>query len=54
MQGVYQFRPRWRVGLRYDALDSGSTRIGLVRSGDLLATRFPAAAAGLAEPHHDR
>lgn len=23
LQGVYQFRPRWRAGLRYDALDSG-------------------------------
>jgi hypothetical protein len=22
-QGVYQFQPRWRAGLRYDALDSG-------------------------------
>ncbi len=23
LQGVYQLRPRWRAGLRYDALDSG-------------------------------
>jgi len=23
LQGVYQFLPRWRAGLRYDALDSG-------------------------------
>ena len=23
-QGIYQFMPRWRVGLRYDRLDSGS------------------------------
>jgi hypothetical protein len=30
VQGVYQFRPRWRAGLRYDALDSGETGIGLV------------------------
>jgi len=41
VQGAYQFMPRWRVGLRYDALDAGSTRIGLVRSGELLATDFP-------------
>jgi len=41
VQGVYQFMPRWRVGLRYDEMDSGSTRIGLVRSGELLATDFP-------------
>jgi hypothetical protein len=41
VQGVYQFLPRWRVGLRYDDLDSGSTRIGLVNSGALLANDFP-------------
>lgn len=27
-QGVYQFMPRWRVGLRYDRLDSGSVDFG--------------------------
>jgi len=41
VQGVYQFNPRWRFGVRYDELDSGSTRIGLVQSGDLLASDFP-------------
>jgi hypothetical protein len=41
VQGVYQFNPRWRFGVRYDELDSGSTRIGLVRSGDLLASDLP-------------
>ncbi|MBP7608887.1 MAG: hypothetical protein KA760_05290 [Steroidobacteraceae bacterium] len=41
LQGVYQFNPRWRFGLRYDELDSGSTRIGLVQGGDLLASDFP-------------
>ena len=41
MQGVYQFNPRWRFGLRYDELDSGSTRIGLVQGGSLLASDFP-------------
>ncbi len=41
VQGVYQFNPRWRFGLRYDELDSGSTRIGLVQGGDLLASDFP-------------
>ncbi len=40
-QGVYQFVPRWRVGLRYDDIDTGSTRIGLVEQGDLLAADFP-------------
>lgn len=41
LQGVYQFNPRWRFGVRYDELDAGSTRIGLVQSGDLLASDFP-------------
>ena len=29
VQGVYQFRPNWRVGLRYDQLDQGSSSLGL-------------------------
>ena len=41
VQGVYQFNPRWRFGVRYDELDPGSTRIGLVQNGDLLASDFP-------------
>jgi len=40
-QAVYQFMPRWRFGARYDRLDSGSTDIGLVRSGLLPSTAFP-------------
>ena len=40
-QGVYQFMPQWRVGYRYDQLDSGATRIGLVDSGALAAADFP-------------
>jgi len=35
VQGVYQFLPRWRVGARYDSMDSGDPRIGLVQSGVL-------------------
>ena len=46
VQGVYQFRPRWRAGLRYDALDSGTTDIGLVTSGALTAADFPALLSG--------
>lgn len=42
LQSVYQFRPRWRVGARYDALDSGSPHIGLVDSGLLPRDAFPA------------
>lgn len=40
-QGVYQFMPRWRLGLRYDSLDSGNARIGLVQEGALSAADFP-------------
>ncbi len=29
VQGVYQFRPTWRVGVRYDQLDQGSSSLGL-------------------------
>ena len=46
VQGVYQFRPRWRAGLRYDALDSGDTEIDLVTSGVLPVTAFPALLSG--------
>ena len=46
LQGVYQFRPRWRAGLRYDALDSGNPQIGLVTSGTLTAADFPALLPG--------
>jgi hypothetical protein len=40
VQGVYQFRPRWRAGARYDALDSGTSRIDLVDSGVLTPADF--------------
>ena len=40
-QGVYQFMPAWRVGYRYDRLDSGTTALGLVDSGVLRAADFP-------------
>ncbi len=40
VQGVYQFLPRWRFGARYDSLDSGNTKIGLVQQGILPADDF--------------
>jgi len=46
VQGVYLFEPRWRVGLRYDALDSGNPRIGLVNTGLLPRADFPALLSG--------
>lgn len=41
LQGVYQFRPAWRFGLRYDKLYSGTPDIGLINSGALTAADFP-------------
>jgi hypothetical protein len=43
-QAVYQFMPRWRVGVRYDQLYSGNPSIGLVDSGPLSAADFPSLA----------
>jgi hypothetical protein len=40
-QGVYQFMPMWRVGYRYDRLDAGTVKLGLVDSGVLGAADFP-------------
>ena len=39
-QGVYQFMPSWRVGLRYDQLHSGAAALGLAGSA-LRASDFP-------------
>ncbi len=41
LQGVYQFMPSWRAGLRYDRLSSGTPSIGLVNDGTLPASAFP-------------
>ncbi len=46
VQGVYLFRPRWRVGVRYDSMDSGNPRIGLVNTNVLPDTAFPALLSG--------
>ncbi len=45
VQGVYQFMPHWRAGLRHDALNSGTMNIGLVNSGMLSFADFPQLAA---------
>jgi hypothetical protein len=39
-QATYQFMPRWRFGVRYDRLDSGTARIGQVTNGTLSAADF--------------
>lgn len=45
VQGVYQFMPHWRAGVRHDALKSGTVAIGLVNSGMLSFADFPQLAA---------
>ena len=45
LQGVYQFMPHWRIGLRHDALSYGTVNIGLANSGVLTAADFPLLAA---------
>jgi len=45
VQSVYLFRPRWRVGLRYDSMESGDPRIGTAESGLMARDAFPALAS---------
>lgn len=40
-QAVHRFASRWRAGVRFDALDSGTPRIGLVADGTLAREHFP-------------
>ncbi len=39
-QGVYQFMPNWRAGLRFDRVTPGARAIGLVDDGTLAADSF--------------
>ncbi len=41
LQAVYEFMQRWRAGLRYDSMQSGTPSIGLVRPGLLPLAAFP-------------
>jgi hypothetical protein len=40
-QAVYQFMPNWRVGYRYDRLNSGSANVELINNGQLTAADLP-------------
>lgn len=40
VQGVYQFMPLWRAGLRYDRLYSGTPSLSAVDNGTLVAADF--------------
>lgn len=44
LQGVYQFMPNWRVGLRHDRLSSGTPFVGLAEAGVIDAAQFPSLA----------
>jgi hypothetical protein len=46
LQAVYEFIQRWRAGLRYDSMNSGTPSIGLVNTGVLPAAAFPALLPG--------
>ena len=37
MQGVYQFMPRWRMGLRYDQLDPGIAQVGALNAVNVIS-----------------
>ena len=41
IQGVYQFIPQWRLGLRYDRLDSGSIDSGVNEANGIIVTPTP-------------
>jgi hypothetical protein len=37
LQGVYQFMPRWRTGLRYDQLNPGVAAVGALNVGNVIS-----------------
>ncbi|HEX5338622.1 MAG TPA: hypothetical protein VFW53_09310 [Gallionella sp.] len=37
LQGVYQFMPHWRTGLRYDRLDPGVAAVGALNAANVIA-----------------
>jgi hypothetical protein len=49
LQAVYEFVQRWRAGLRYDSMQSGTPRIGLVQVGRLPLAAFPSLASASPE-----
>ena len=40
MQGIYQFMPQWRFGVRYDKLYSGTPSLSSIADGTLRADDF--------------
>ena len=48
VQGVYQFRPRWRVGARFDRLDA-SNAVGVSAPTPLVASHRPSRVSAMAD-----
>ena len=48
LQGVYQFRPRWRVGVRYDRLDA-SNAVGVTAPTPLVASHRPSRVSAMSD-----
>ncbi|HZF27873.1 MAG TPA: hypothetical protein VE907_02025 [Gammaproteobacteria bacterium] len=48
VQGVYQFRPRWRVGARFDRLDA-SNAVGVMAPTPLVASHRPSRVSAMAD-----
>jgi hypothetical protein len=48
VQGVYQFRPRWRVGARFDRLDA-SNAVGVAAATPLGATHRPSRVSAMTD-----
>lgn len=38
LQGVYQFMPGWRAGLRYGRLDSGTAQVGALNAANVISS----------------
>lgn len=38
VQGVYQFMPNWRTGMRYDQLSSGNAEVGMANLSNVIGT----------------
>ena len=48
-QGVYQFAPEWRAGLRYEQLDSGTRDFGVNATNLLIASYRPQKASAMVD-----
>jgi len=40
LQGVYQFMPQWRIGLRFDRLNGGTVNVGAANHGNVQSVDY--------------